>query len=195
MIDEPTIAVYEEQAGRYLDRFAGDAPSAALVRFLDGLPGGSKLLDLGCGPGNSSVWMQEAGHEVDALDATEAFVELARKQGVAAQLGTFDDLPQSGTYDGIWANFSLLHASKSDFQRHLTAVRKSLKPSGRFHIGMKTGIGEGRDRLGRYYSYYTGYELIRLLEISGFKVDEVHYGAEAGLAGNTEPWIMVRSHA
>ena len=60
---------------------------------------------------------------------------------------------------------------------------------------MKEGVGERRDKLGRFYSYYSENELRRLVEAAGLKVDSVEKGKEAGLAGEVEPWIIMVAHA
>ena len=73
-------------------------------------------------------------------------VDLARRHpGVDAQLAGFDDVSGVAVYDGIWANFSLLHAPKADMPRHLAAVARALRPGGVLSIGLKTGTGEASD--------------------------------------------------
>jgi SAM-dependent methyltransferase len=49
---------------------------AALIAALPNTPG--KILDLGCGPGRDLVAFQSLGHSVTGLDATPAFVEMAK---------------------------------------------------------------------------------------------------------------------
>ena len=63
-----------------------------------------------------------------------------------------------------------------------------------FHIGMKLGTGSVRDRLGRHYSYYSQSELTEHLNKAGFVVDDASTGKDMGLAGDVEPWIVLRAH-
>ena len=118
MTDPETIAVYDAQAEAYRDRFSGGA-GASVDAFLAVLPDAARILDLGCGPGGASVAMQNAGHSVLAIDASQGMVDAARGQGVNARLGTFDDIPGLGPFDGVWANFSLLHAPRARLPGHL----------------------------------------------------------------------------
>jgi hypothetical protein len=75
--------------------------------------------------------------------------------------------------------------------RHLESIARALKPSGIFHIGLKTGTGEKRDAIGRFYAYYEDAELTALLASAGFDVIARRTGEEAGLDGTIAPWIIL----
>ena len=190
MSDQETIAVYTARATDYA-KFARGLPDADLTAFIKAV-GKGHVLDLGCGTGNSSAIMRDAGLSVTATDATPEMIRLARETyDIDAQLATFDDLTGTDLYDGIWANFSLLHAPKADMPRHLNAIREALKPGGIFHIGLKTGEGEKRDKIGRKYSYYQEDELHHLLKAAGLTPRTTRHGAEEGLDGTVAPFMIV----
>lgn len=192
MTDAETLAVYAKRAADYATRFdkAGEGPH--MEAFLAEVPSGGRILDLGAGPAHTSAAMTRAGFEVEAWDATPEFVEIARtRHGVNARLATFDDLDATETYDAIFANFSLLHAPKAEMPRHLAAIARALKPGGVFHIGLKTGTGEKRDAIGRFYAFYEDAELTDLLEQAGFAVIGRDTGEEPGLDGVVAPWIIL----
>ena len=182
-------------AAEYDRKFERSRPDRHLRDFIDRLPAKSHVLDLGCGPGRSAAFIMEAGHSVDAIDACESFVSAALERGVAARHATFDEIDGRNCYGGVWANFSLLHTSREDFSRHLSAIAVSLTPGGVLHLGMKEGTGERRDKLGRFYSYYSEDELRGHVEMVGLTVSSTIMGEEAGLAGNVEPWIIMVAHA
>ncbi|MBV7408464.1 class I SAM-dependent methyltransferase [Maritimibacter sp. DP1N21-5] len=161
--------------------------------FLDRLPRPGVVLDLGCGPGLDARRMMDAGLDVDAVDASAAMVRAAQEIGVPARQSTFAQIDGSGLYDGIWGNFSLLHAPRADFPDHLAALARALKPAGLLHIGMKLGEGEGRDALGRFYTYYDEDELLRHLTTSGFTPTARCEGTGKGLSGEASPWIWVQA--
>lgn len=199
MTDRETLAVYDSRAQDYADRFGTDLePDTQLRHFLDLLPHEAEVLDLGCGPGRSAAMMAAAGHRVTATDASAEMIALAGKQpGVSARQETFDELSDTDRYDGIWANFSLLHADRPDLPRHVSAIAQALKPGGIFHIGMKTGQGRARDRPGRLYTYVQDPELTSLLVGAGLEPLARWTGSDAGLSGEVEPWIVIqaRKHA
>lgn len=195
MTDPRTLAIYEEKAADYavIAEEASDDP--LLAAFIAAVPTGARVLDLGCGPGVAAKRMMDAGLEVDATDASAEMVGMAKTLGVAAQQAAFADLDSLDFYDGVWANFSLLHAPKSEFPGHLAQVHAALREGGLFHIAVKTGTGEHRDRLGRFYAYYQPDELAALLGDAGFSIDATATGTARGLSGEDAPWIAVRAYA
>jgi len=193
--DDETLSVYAQKAEDYAAITASAADDPALTAFIGGVVKNGRVLDLGCGPGVASARMAASGLQVDATDAVAAFVEMAQAHdGVTAWQASFDEITGDAIYDGIWANFSLLHAAKSDMPRHLAALRRALKPGGLFHIGMKTGNGEKRDPLGRHYAYYTEEELCGLLKEAGMTPFSSATGSDVGLDGVEAPWVVIAAH-
>ena len=189
MSDPETLAVYDARAEAY-DALAGP-PDGDMVAFAEALPEGGRVLDLGCGPGTAAARLSALGLEVEAWDASEAMVEKARAKGGAARVARFDDLEAEAAYDGLWAAFSLLHAPRADLPGLLDRVARALRPGGRLHLGMKTGAGEERDGLGRFYAYWSVAELTDLLEARGLSVLSVREGEEPGLAGTLDPFCVI----
>lgn len=197
MTDHETIAIYDARADDYADMTDDDnRTDPRLEAFIAACPSGGRVLDLGCGPGTAAATMAQAGLLVDAVDASASMVQMAgRHAGVTAWQATFEQIDARAIYDGIWANFSLLHARRADFPAHLAALHQALKPGGRFMIGMKLGSGEARDRMGRYYSYYSETELKQHLQDAGFTPVEQKLGRGTGLDGSVSDWISVAAHA
>ncbi|MCY4333226.1 MAG: class I SAM-dependent methyltransferase [Litoreibacter sp.] len=196
MTDKQTIEVYDARAKQYLDLVSRTEPDADLHAFLDAMPAGGHALDLGCGPGNSAAMMRDAGLIVEAWDASAEMVAIAQKKfGLDAKQAVFNDLTSESSYDGIWANFSLLHAPKAEFPRHLAAIKTALKPGGVFHIGMKLGAEDHRDKIGRLYTYFTLDALKTHLQEAGFTPRRIREGSEAGLSGEVSPFAVILSHA
>ncbi|WP_324751501.1 class I SAM-dependent methyltransferase [Roseovarius sp. Pro17] len=193
--DDKTLAIYGAQAQAYADLTDDLEGDKHLVKFIAAMPDGARVLDLGCGPGRAAGQMGAAGLDVDAMDAVPEMVTMAAAHpGVTAWQGTFDDITGDTIYDGIWANFSLLHAPRAAMPRHLAALRHALKPGGLFHIGVKTGTGEARDNLGRLYTYYTEAELRGLLTAAEFTPQGSWTGRDTGLSGEPADWIVIHSH-
>lgn len=190
-----TIAVYDARAADYA-RLASEMPERReLEAFAAALPRGARVLDLGCGPGFHARFLAEQGFEVDAVDASAEMVALAAAQpGVRARQAGFEELDASASYDGIWANFSLLHAPRDDMPALLARLHRALRPGGLLHLGLKLGEGEGTDALGRFYTYYTEAELEALLAAAGFTVLSRHKAQGTGLSGQTDHYLTVLCH-
>ena len=197
MSDPETLKVYAEQAAEYA-RLTTEANSRdpLLAAFIATLPKGGHVLDLGCGPGDAAAVMARAGLRVTALDVVPEMVTMAaRHAGVDARLGGFHDIPGPAVFDGIWANFSLLHAPRADLPGHLAAIVHALRPGGLFHIALKRGTGSKRDRIGRLYTYYEATELTALLKDAGLNVTGQNAGRGTGLDGSEADWIALTAHA
>lgn len=194
MTDDRTIAVYDAKAEDYARLVQKSKPDEHLRAFIGDLPKGAHVLDLGCGPAKASSFMKEAGLVPDPVDASDSMVKLANETfKIGARVGRFDEIDGVEVYDGIWANFSLLHAAEDELPLHIAALATTLKPNGVFHIAMKVGEGTRRDALDRRYTFVTEEELRYLLEDVGLTIVDQDAGEEAGLDGKVSPWIMYRA--
>jgi len=196
MADKETLRVYDAKAADYAKLIDSDTKeNPYLERFIARLPTGGRVMDMGGGPGLAATRMANAGLQVDAMDGSAEMVAMATQHdGVTAWQATFDQITGTDIYDGIWANFCLLHASKEAMPHHLAAMVTALKPGGAFHIGMKLGSGSQRDAIGRLYSYYSEPELITLLGAAGLTAGETDHGRTVGLDGTEADWIVVAAH-
>ncbi len=129
---------------------------------------GKKVLDVGCGTGEHTVYFQSKGLEVVAIDLSPEMVEIACKNGVNAKIMDLENLDfPSSSFDGIWAVTSLLHIPKSKITSILEKIASILVPGGILFISMIEGKGEGfvndASDTSRYFAFYTDEELISLL--------------------------------
>ena len=194
MADEETLAVYSRKAQDHADRFASNEPGTHLRAFMSHLPPAARVLDLGCGPGNAAAAMIAAGHKVEAWDASPDMARVAAERfGIEVRVATFDMLDAEAAYDAIYANFSLLHLAKREMPATLARIARALKLGGLLHVGLKTGAGERRDTLGRFYAFYGEDEIVGLLEEAGFAVTSRATGQDAGLDGTVSPWIILQA--
>jgi SAM-dependent methyltransferase len=98
---------------------------------------GKRVLDIGCGQGDTSVFFALGGAEVHALDVSERMVsvtnELARRYGVGehvqAQTGRVEDMKYAdGYFDLVFADGVLHHL---DMSRAVPNIVRVMKPGGR----------------------------------------------------------------
>jgi len=191
--DNETIEAYRKRHQDYLELTASGDDFRKLNRFIKLLPPDARVYDIGAGPGHDAAQMHAAGLSVVALEPTEEFAAIIEEKGIPVQRYSFAEIHEKDHYDGAWASFSLLHAAKADLPRYLGQIATALKTEGIFVIAMKSGDGEARDHLGRFYSYYHPQELESLLEDAGFSPFDRQEGFAKGLAGTRDPWVMIWS--
>ena len=80
-----------------------------------------KILDVGCGAGNHSLYLQEKGLQVKAIDISKGAVDVAEKRGVK-NVTLLDVLDETETFDTI-----LLLMNGTGIFQELSQVSKYLK--------------------------------------------------------------------
>jgi ubiquinone/menaquinone biosynthesis C-methylase UbiE len=107
-----------------------DIPTLQTFAFVSAhvSPGACRVLEIGCGDGELAVLIQNAGHEVVALDSSEQAVAEARRRGVDARVchwPEFDDQP----FDAVVFSRSLHHMH--DLAASLKRARTLLNDGGK----------------------------------------------------------------
>lgn len=121
------------------------------------------LLEMGAGPGHDSKFFQDTGLVVTCIDLSPEMIKLCQQKGLSAQVMDMMDLDfPPDSFDAIYALNSLLYIPKADFRTVLGNVRKVLKPSGFFYLGI---YGSDEEFEGvreqdtytpkRFFSFYT----------------------------------------
>ncbi len=194
--EEITIAEYQITAESFRDGTWGHDVSqnrAALISALPRTPG--KILDLGCGPGRDLVKFQKLGHDVTGLDATPAFVAMAKE---AANCPVWEqsflnlNLPYS-YFDGIFANASLIHVPANEMQRVLQDLYRALVDRGVLVMSMVRGDYEGFSERSTGARYVTGWEYETLapeLLAAGFQILD-HYYRPPGMPIEQQSWLVI----
>lgn len=155
-----TINYYNKNSSEYIEQTKSIDTSMLINSFLDGLPKGSHILDLGCGSGRDSKIMQAKGYNITALDASKELADKLKKECSFEVINnTFEEYNPNKKFDAIYAMASLLHLSKIDFKRTLNKYSELLKENGKFFICVKMGSGESYDEKERFFSYYNPQEI------------------------------------
>ena len=113
---DQTIDFYNAQATQYVAETVDLDVLNIRNRFLNLIPEGGHILDLGCGSGRDSWFFLDQGYSVTAVDASHALAKLASEFiGKPVENLSFQELDYLEEFDGIWACASLLHCPKTFF--------------------------------------------------------------------------------
>lgn len=192
--DPATLAFYDRTAPDYADYAVREGRGPWLDAFAARLAPGAAILDLGSGPGWAAAAFRDLGFAVTAMDASPALAEEGRRRyGLPVRVARFDQLADIAAYDGVWASFSLLHARRAQMPANLARIARALRPGGILYLGLKEGTGEARDRLGRFYSYFTEPELRDMLGHAGFAVEAIDTGEGDSYDGTPTRFLHIHA--
>jgi SAM-dependent methyltransferase len=193
MSTDPTSSFYTANAAVYAARDR-NLPRKRLDAFLDALPAGAAILELGCGGGQDAAYMLSSGFDVTPTDGSPELAKEAEKHiGKPVRVMCFETLDSSDAFDGVWAEASLLHVPRSTLPDVLDRIFQALKTDGIFHASFKAGKAEGHDKFGRYYNYPSATWLEAMLSAGGWKTIVTTEADGGGFDGEPTKWLHVKA--
>ncbi|SCB08200.1 class I SAM-dependent methyltransferase [Rhizobium hainanense] len=193
MSTDPTSSFYTDNAALYAARDR-NLPRKRLDAFLDALPAGAPILELGCGGGQDAAYMLSRGFDVTPTDGS---AELAREAesriGRPVRIMRFEALDATEAFGGVWAEASLLHVPRSVLPDVFDRILRALKKGGIFHASFKAGEAEGHDKFGRYYNYPSAAWLEAMLSAGGWKDIIMTEADGGGFDGEPTRWLHVKA--
>ena len=116
-----------------------------------------RILDLGCGDGNSVYWLQKLGYKnASGVDLSIEQIEKGRSMGIEnlQQADIIQYLSENkNEFDVIIAKDVIEHFTKDEVFEILQLINKNLKPGGRFI--MQVPNGQGMFYTSVFYGDYT----------------------------------------
>ena len=203
---------YDLIAEQYGDEFGKYIEDLDIYReFEKYLSDGASILDLGCGTGRTYAYFSEKGYKYTGVDFSEKMKEKA-----FALHGEFsyivDDIMNikehfgEGSFDAVFAVYSLFHLPKEDFEQTIANIRDLLRDGGVVLLSYQLGEGEafvdepylkdaGREIL--YMNYMSKLHVDGVLESNGFEKlyeSEKHEEGDGviGENGNDAVYVIAR---
>lgn len=140
----PTTHAYDRVVEDYVRR-TRDVPAdfaAFRAEFVDRVPVGGRIADLGCGPGRDAALFRAAGLGVVGVDASHRMAERTLAAGIPVARGDIRRAPlRDGSLDGVWSAAALLHVPRDDVASTLRGWGRPLRSGG--VLGLSTALGDG----------------------------------------------------
>lgn len=145
--------------------------------FIDRLPAGARVVEVGAGVGYTARWFHDQGLDVLATDLSPGNVEMIRAKGVPAEVRDMADLQlPDRSVDGVWAASCLMHVPTATVPQVLAEIARVLTVDGWFWVGT-WGSDEGSEGIWeddpsepkRFYAIRTD-EVMRSLYADHFEV-------------------------
>ncbi|MBM7784525.1 class I SAM-dependent methyltransferase [Tenggerimyces flavus] len=106
--------------------------------------GSQRLLEIGAGTGQDSVFFTEHGLSVVAIDLSPAMVARCVEKGLDARVLDFTGLTSefpAASFDAVWSMNCLQHVPTADLPPIVAQIRAMLRPGGLFYFGSWGGDG------------------------------------------------------
>jgi 2-polyprenyl-6-hydroxyphenyl methylase/3-demethylubiquinone-9 3-methyltransferase len=152
-----------------------------------------RVLDVGCGEGQLTAAIADAGYQVLGVDLAEEPLRRARSRHAGLELRRVEPAGEwpfaDASFDVVWSGETIEHVA--DTARWLSELRRVLRSGGSLILSTpahgpltRLGLAFSRRRFERHFDpradhlrFYTPRSLARLLEDFGFEQVEIH---EAG---------------
>ena len=159
-----SIDYYDRYAVPYYEETVDFSMEEQLERFIELLPESADVLDLGCGSGRDTVFLEEEGCVVTAMDGSEKMCELASIHAGKEVLHLkVEDMEFDDVFHGIWACAVLGHFTPDEVKGVMDKILKALKDDGILYFSVKKGERNGEYN-GRYFYDYDREALNNLLD-------------------------------
>jgi ubiquinone/menaquinone biosynthesis C-methylase UbiE len=137
------IDAYNKTAATYTKLYFDDLSDATLFdEFLSLLPKGSRVLDIGCGPGNVTKYMAEKGYEAEGIDLSSEMIKIARSKVPDLKFTEMDMRKLTyhpDSFDGLLVSYSLIHVPSVDADKTIAGFKRIVKPGGFIQILVQKG--------------------------------------------------------
>ena len=159
-----SIDYYDRYAVPYYEETVDFSMEEQLERFIELLPESADVLDLGCGSGRDTVFLEEEGCVVTAMDGSEKMCELASiHTGKEVLHLKVEDMEFDDVFHGIWACAVLGHFTPDEVKGVMDKILKALKDDGILYFSVKKGERNGKYN-GRYFYDYDREALNNVLD-------------------------------
>lgn len=182
--------------------YSPDLFSLFISTFIQNVPAmpsfvkNGKILDIGCGAGDTLLLLKELGWDTYGIDMDSRAIENAKKRGLTnLELGTYKDLSRypDNYFDAIRLYHVIEHLD--DPSLCLSLIKKKLKNNGELIVGtpnIKSFVGTiFKSRWynldsPRHLFLFSPSTLKKLLEKEGFGVKKIEFCSTGGIAGSLQ---------
>jgi SAM-dependent methyltransferase len=153
----------------------------------------TRMLEIGAGTGQDSLFFASHGLDVVATDLSAAMVARCRDKGLDARVMDFSQLDfPAESFDAVHAMNCLLHVPNAELPAVLASIARVLRPGGLFFLGVygnertEEGAADSDDHVpARFFSWRTDEQIVQftseLFDIVDFHVAQVgtRYGFQS----------------
>lgn len=179
-----TINTYDKVASKYNELYNNIYYINELNTFVNLLNNNDSVLDVGCGNGLVSDYLEQKGMKVTAIDSSQNMLDICKKRNNNIDYYKMDVRNlnfEDSTFNAIFCYAVLIHIDKLETFKVLKTFYKLLKSKGILFINVmeekepneNTTVVESLDNQYKtWFQYYNKEELINMLKEIGFSIIE-----------------------
>ncbi|WP_111509703.1 class I SAM-dependent methyltransferase [Mycobacterium kyogaense] len=153
MDQTPPLSQFENFYSSQTPPWVIDEPQPAVVALADAGHIRGRVLDVGCGTGEHTIYLARLGHDVLGVDGAPTAIDIARRhaaeRGVAAQFAVGDAFDLSailgdGPLVDTVLDSALFHVfDDADRQRYVRSLGRATRPGALVHVLALSDAGRG----------------------------------------------------
>lgn len=209
--DEPSPGFFDRLRHYLLGRYYQPTLASSLLTLIipnvpaipSFVPGG-RLLDVGCGTGDTILELKSLGWDVYGMDIDANAVKIAHKRGLGnVSYGSYQDIARfpDRFFDVIRLYHVIEHLDNP--RLCLSIIRKKLKPGGELVVGTPNAGSVAAKVFGSYWYnldaprhifLFTPKNLEKMLTATGFSVSSVGFCSAGGVLGSLQYLAREKLH-
>jgi SAM-dependent methyltransferase len=180
---------YQNNCAEYYKRTVSVDPSSFLSPFVNAIPKGCSILDIGCGSGRDLLWLKNQCFQVTGFEISKGLAQLARiHSGCEVIGGDFETYDFSRlAFDAILASGSLVHVAHERLANVMRNIKQALVTGGFFYVSLKEGKNTYQDKTGRIFYLWQDSDLRNLFSKLSFKV--LIFSSSLSVLNSKDPWL------
>lgn len=177
-----TIETYEKNAHEYAKK-RNNIPPIDELKYFSSLLMGSKVLEIGIGPGRDLVFLHEGGMDVFGIDICDNFLNICHINAPQAHIAKMDTIElgfKRDTFSGIWCCAVLSHLNYTDVFIAIEEFFRVLNDNGILFIAVKSGVRKCPYYDKEFSSYkrimfeFEKKDIAEMLSSAGFVIDRIY---------------------
>lgn len=175
-----SISTYNQIADIYTQQYFDDLSDTPYIdKFLNLLKPGSKILDVGSGPGQFSKYTHDKGFKLLGIDLSDEMLKVAKSKVPECDFQKMDMRQlnfNNESFDGILAAYSLIHIESAEVPDTLKEFYRVLKPGGFLQIIAQSGKPDQtvdepfKPDSKMFINFFNKQQLNELMESAGFSI-------------------------
>ena len=146
-----TKKYYEENTKEFFDSTVNANLEEIYQEFMQYVPDGAYILDVGSGSGRDSYAFKQKGYRIKAIDGSKRLCDMAQQQlGIETECMDYSEIDYQDVFDGVWACSSLLHLDAKKLPNIIRRLVNATRDGGVIYMSFKYGDFEG-ERDGRFF--------------------------------------------